>query len=81
MADTFTSDVDAAVAQAVLAGRADAVVAADRDGIIVFWNPGAERIFGFTAAETVGRSLDITAHFEEMRALRRRLAQVARPVS
>src|SRR3954464_5069186 len=37
----------------------DAVVATDREGIITFWNPGAERIFGFAASEAVGRSLDL----------------------
>jgi PAS domain S-box-containing protein len=51
-------DADA-VAQAVLGGAADAVVACDRDGIIRFWNPGAERIFGYDEADTVGRSLDL----------------------
>jgi PAS domain S-box-containing protein len=47
------------IADAVLSTRADAVVAADRDGIIQYWNPGAERIFGFPASEAVGRSLDL----------------------
>ena len=54
-----TTEIEAAVAQVVLAGRGDAVVAADRDGSIVFWNPGAERVFGFSAADAVGSSLDI----------------------
>jgi PAS domain S-box-containing protein len=48
-----------AVARALLASAGDAIVACDRDGIIRFWNPGAERIFGFSAGEAVGRSLDI----------------------
>ena len=47
------------VAQAVLAARTDAIVAADAEGLIRVWNAGAERIFGFTAAEAIGRSLDI----------------------
>jgi PAS domain S-box-containing protein len=47
------------VAEAVLAARSDAIIAADREGIIRVWNPGAERIFGHTAAEAVSRSLDI----------------------
>ena len=47
------------VARAILEGEADAVVGCDRDGIIRFWNPGAARIFGFTAEEAVGQSLDI----------------------
>ena len=37
----------------------DAVIYADRDGTIRVWNRGAERIFGFAAAEVLGRSLDI----------------------
>ncbi len=37
----------------------DAVIYADREGIIRFWNAGATRIFGFAVEEAVGRSLDI----------------------
>jgi PAS domain S-box-containing protein len=37
----------------------DAIVYADAQGIIRFWNKGAERIFGFAAAEALGQSLDI----------------------
>lgn len=37
----------------------DAIVYADAEGMIAFWNKGAERIFGFSAAEAVGQPLDI----------------------
>jgi PAS domain S-box-containing protein len=37
----------------------DAIIYADADGRIAFWNKGAERIFGFTESEAVGQSLDI----------------------
>jgi PAS domain S-box-containing protein len=37
----------------------DAVVYADAEGRISFWNKGAERIFGFAASEAIGESLDI----------------------
>ena len=47
------------IAKAVLAARSDALVAADRDGIIRFWNPGAERVFGHSEADAVGQSLDL----------------------
>jgi PAS domain S-box-containing protein len=47
------------LAKAVLSARSDAIVAADRDGIIRFWNPGAERIFGHASAEAIGQSLDL----------------------
>jgi PAS domain S-box-containing protein len=37
----------------------DAVIYADREGVIRFWNAGAACIFGFAAEEAVGQSLDI----------------------
>jgi PAS domain S-box-containing protein len=37
----------------------EAVVYADLQGIIRYWNPGSEAVFGFTAAEAVGQSVDI----------------------
>ena len=47
------------LANAVLSTLSDAIVAADREGTIVFWNPGAERIFGYASAAALGQSLDI----------------------
>ncbi|MFS2012186.1 PAS domain-containing protein [Azospirillum sp. CT11-132] len=44
---------------ALLHAAADAIVYSDRNGVIRFWNAGAERIFGFSAAEALGQSLDI----------------------
>jgi PAS domain S-box-containing protein len=37
----------------------DAIVASDAGGAIVLWNPAAERMFGFTEEEALGKSLDI----------------------
>jgi PAS domain S-box-containing protein len=37
----------------------DGVLYADGDGTITFWNAGCERIFGFSAQEALGQSLDI----------------------
>ena len=44
---------------AILSTVSDAIVAADEDGVVRFWNPGAERIFGYASAEAVGQTLDI----------------------
>ena len=52
-------DVNHIIGDAILSAQADAIIAADREGAIIFWNPGAERIFGYASAEAVGRSLDI----------------------
>lgn len=38
---------------------ADAIIYADADGIIRFWNDAAMRLFGFGAAEAIGQSLDL----------------------
>jgi PAS domain S-box-containing protein len=50
---------DDALAKAVLSTSSDAIVAADKKGTIRFWNPGAERIFGYASADAIDRSLDI----------------------
>jgi PAS domain S-box-containing protein len=52
-------NIPAGLAEALLHSASDAIIATDRDGRITFWNPGAERIFGFTAGEAVGQSLDL----------------------
>jgi PAS domain S-box-containing protein len=42
-----------------------AVVVADRDGIIREWSPAAERIFGYSTAEAIGQTLDLIVPEEE----------------
>ena len=37
----------------------DAIIYADAQGLIQFWNRSAERIFGFPEAEALGKTLDI----------------------
>jgi PAS domain S-box-containing protein len=37
----------------------DAIVFADRDGVIRLWNAGAEIMFGYAADEAVGQTLDL----------------------
>jgi PAS domain S-box-containing protein len=43
----------------IVVGSPDAILYAERDGVIRYWNAGAERLFGFPAAEAIGQSLDI----------------------
>jgi len=47
------------LADAILSTPSDAILATDTQGVIGFWNPGAERIFGFTEGEAIGASLDL----------------------
>jgi PAS domain S-box-containing protein len=47
------------LAARIVEGAADAVIFSDREGRILLWNRGAERIFGWSAEETVGKSMDL----------------------
>jgi len=44
---------------AIVENSDDAIVAKDLDGVITAWNPAAERIFGYRAAEAIGRSVTL----------------------
>ena len=37
----------------------DGVIVCDASGAITFWNPAATRIFGFSASDALGQSLDL----------------------
>jgi PAS domain S-box-containing protein len=43
--------------EALVESSDDAIVAKDTDGVVISWNPAAERLFGWTAAEMVGQSI------------------------
>lgn len=38
---------------------ADAVIVADAAGTIVYWNGAAERVFGWSAGDAIGQTLDL----------------------
>ncbi|WP_241557246.1 PAS domain S-box protein [Croceibacterium ferulae] len=44
---------------ALFQGSDDAIVAKTTDGIVQAWNPAAERLFGYSAAEMIGQSIRI----------------------
>ena len=54
----MTTEIPQALAARILEAAGDAVLYADREGVIRVWNPGAEALFGFPAAEVVGHSMD-----------------------
>jgi len=45
--------------EAIVEQAPDAIIFADRNGLIRIWNHGAETIFGHSAAEVLGGSLDV----------------------
>ena len=44
---------------ALVKGSDDAVIGTSCDGIVVFWNAGAERLFGYRAEEMLGREVAV----------------------
>lgn len=50
---------EAVVLDDLVANVGDALIVSDADGVIVVWNRAAERVFGFSADEAMGETLDL----------------------
>jgi hypothetical protein len=49
----------AAFCRLLVVDAPDAIIYADAEGIVRYWNRGAERLFGFSSDEVLGESLDL----------------------
>ncbi len=56
---TIEKPTEEALSTDILRAMPEAMIFADLQGLIQRWNPGAETVFGFTAAEAIGQSLDL----------------------
>ena len=54
-----SNEYNATLAKSIVDQATDAIIFADRDGIVRIWNAGAERIFGHKAEDVIGGTLDI----------------------
>ena len=55
----MSQPADTALSSRIVEEAGDAIIFADRDGVIRLWNGGAERMFGYDAAEAIGQKLDL----------------------
>jgi PAS domain S-box-containing protein len=72
------SERDKAIAllAAIVDSSEDAIVSKSLDGVITSWNRTAERLFGYTAEEVVGKNITLVIppeRWEEERAILERL--------
>ena len=63
---------------AVVESSADAIIGETLTGTVLSWNPGAERLYGYTAAEMIGQKKAILLHPDRTDELTKVMARVAR---
>ncbi|MBB2908791.1 PAS domain S-box-containing protein [Streptosporangium becharense] len=62
----YRAGSDGGIGRAVVAAAPNAIVAIDEEESVIAWNPAAERLFGWSACEMIGRRAPVVP--EELRA-------------
>ena len=57
LTERLEAEVASAKLAAIVTSSSDAIISKDLDGVVTSWNAGAERIFGYSASEMVGRPI------------------------
>ena len=68
----------AAQLASIIQSSHDAVIGKTLDQVITSWNPGAERLYGYTAAEMIGRHVEVLIPVADRAQEAEALAAVAR---
>ncbi len=61
---------------AIIENSDDAIIGKSLDGVITSWNPAAERMYGYTCDEMIGRSIDLLSPVGEAEEVRSILARI-----
>lgn len=59
MTDRIRIEMEARRYQSIVESSDDAIISKSLDGIVLSWNAGATRMFGYTAAEMIGRPITV----------------------
>jgi len=62
----------------IIDSASDAIVGKDLNGIVTCWNKGAEKIYGYTKDEIVGKSISLLAPSDSKNEIQEILAKVSR---
>src|SRR5579859_7181058 len=71
-------NLDSRILAAIVESSDAAIIGKTLDGIVTSWNPGAERTFGYSAAEMIGRPVDVIAAPGRPDEMKRILARIRR---
>jgi PAS domain S-box-containing protein len=81
---SVSNDVLGDAARAIIDSSPNAIVVKDLNGVIIGWNPAAETIYGYTAAEIIGKPIAVLGEpgkfFESMVLINRILHGHAIPI-
>ncbi|MFN3889081.1 MAG: PAS domain S-box protein [Beijerinckiaceae bacterium] len=77
MTDRYSTTMANAHLAAVVESSSEAIKSYALDGTIMSWNAGAERLFGYTAAEALGKPIDLLVPVNRRDEARRKIQTVA----
>ena len=77
MTERYSTTMANAHLAAVVESSSEAIKSYSLDGVIISWNAGAERLFGYTAAEALGKRIDLIVPEDRKSEARNKLATVS----